>query len=71
MIEAIAAVALRVSIRPIAQIDRVAAPVLKQDTIPKPDGLGLLASPADIERGSDDSRLCSTKIEGRSIAFES
>jgi len=48
----------------------VAALVLEQDTIPKPDGLGVPSQTSCFEQKSIDFGSCSRQIENRSIEFE-
>jgi hypothetical protein len=55
---------LRASIGGITQKTILAALALREDTIPKPDGLAMVKKSAEIERNSDNVELCSKMIEG-------
>jgi hypothetical protein len=54
---------LRASIGENTQRNTLAALALKEDTIPKPDGLAMVTEPDNIERNSDNIEQCSKMIE--------
>jgi hypothetical protein len=54
---------LRASIGENTQKNTLAALALKEDTIPKPDGLAMVNHSTEIERNSDNIEQCSEMIE--------
>jgi hypothetical protein len=54
---------LRASIGENTQKNTLAALALKEDTIPKPDGLAMVTQSTKIERNSDNVEQCSKMIE--------
>jgi hypothetical protein len=61
---------LQASIHRVAPNGILAALVLKVDTIPKPDGLGVHLLYTSIEQNSNDFGACSRRIESCQNSFE-